>query len=219
MRRLHSATGLFPLGAYLLFHAWEHWPVRTGRDALFARLDQSHNTALEICCVLLPLLVHAGLGLRLSREPVAVRVAELGSPAQGPASTLGSPGALLPEPAYISPSYRRLQLGTGVVAGAYIAFHLFSAWLPRLTQLNPIGAAYGAMLDSTADLPRVVLHAIGIAAVCTHFGQGLGVALARLYPERLPQKTSRQLGIVLGVLLWLAFLNELASYATYAPLL
>jgi succinate dehydrogenase / fumarate reductase, cytochrome b subunit len=193
MRRLHSATGLFPLGAYLLFHAWEHWPVRAGRDALFARLDQSHNTALEVACVLLPLLVHAGLGLRLSREPDPT--------------------------AYVSPAYRTLQLGSGVVAGAFIAFHLVSVWLPRLSQLNPIGAAYGAMLDSTADWPGVVVHAIGIAAVCTHFGQGLGAALGRFYPQRVPPRTGRQLGIALGVLLWLAFLNELASYATYAPLL
>lgn len=210
MRRLHSASGLFPLGAYLLFHAWEHWPVRSGRDALFARLDRSHNTALEICCVLLPLLVHAGLGLRLSREPVSSLATDGGGDG-GPAPT--------ESPAYLSPAYRRLQLGSGVVAGAFIVFHLVSAWLPRLSQLNPIGAAYGAMLDSTADLPGVVVHAIGIAAVCTHFGQGLGVALGRLYPERLPPRTGRQIGIALGLLLWLAFLNELASYATYAPLL
>ncbi|MDB4990979.1 MAG: sdhC2 [Myxococcaceae bacterium] len=194
MRRWHSASGLFPLGAYLLFHAWEHWPVQSGRDALFARLERSHSVGLEVVFVLLPLLLHAVLGLRLSRDPTGVA-------------------------GYASPSFRRLQVATGMVAAAFIAFHTIATWLPRLREANPVGAAYGAMLDGTATFPGVALHALGIAAVCTHFGQGIGVALGRLFPARLAPRTSRQLGIAVGLLLWLVFLNELASYATYAPLL
>jgi succinate dehydrogenase/fumarate reductase cytochrome b subunit len=194
MRQLHSASGLFPLGAYLFFHAWEHWPVRESRDALFERLEHSHSAPLELLFVVLPLIVHASLGLRLAREPSGLS-------------------------AYTSRSFRHLQIATGVVAGAFLAFHLLTVWLPRLFDQNPLGAAYGAMVERSGDLPGVVLHAVGIAAVCTHFGQGLGIALGRLWPGQAAQRLCHPLGIALGVLLWLTFLNELASYAAYAPLL
>jgi succinate dehydrogenase / fumarate reductase cytochrome b subunit len=194
LRRVHRVTGLFPLGAYLVFHAWEHWPVREGTSALFARLAGSHNAALELVFVLLPLLVHAALGVWLSRR------AE-------------------PSPSYASPAFRKLQLGSGLVSAAFLGFHLVTTWLPRLLAPTPLGSAYGAMRDRSGDLPGLVLHAVGIAAVCTHFGQGSGVALARLLPARLSPRFGQSLGIALAVLLWLVFLNELASYATLAPLL
>ena len=38
LRKLHSFTGLFPLGTYLLFHAYEHLAARQGRDAVLDRI-------------------------------------------------------------------------------------------------------------------------------------------------------------------------------------
>ena len=99
MRRIHRATGLFPLAAYLLFHAWEHWPVRESRDALFARLAHTRHGLIEVTCVLLPLIVHAGLGLALSREPAGLA-------------------------RYASPAFRRLQAVTGGLSAIFIVLHL-----------------------------------------------------------------------------------------------
>jgi succinate dehydrogenase / fumarate reductase cytochrome b subunit len=194
LRRLHGATGLVPLGAYLVFHAWEHWPIRVGRAAVLARLSRSTSAALEVALVLLPLLVHVGLGLRLVREPEGVR-------------------------AYVSPACRRLQLVTGMVAGAFVLFHLVTVWLPRLVDQGALEAAYSATLEWTGTAPLAALHAIGIGAVCTHFGQGVGLALPRLLPALIAPRQGRALGVLLGAALWLMFLNELSAYATYAPLL
>ncbi|HEX5657741.1 MAG TPA: hypothetical protein VFX59_11125 [Polyangiales bacterium] len=191
LRRLHSASGLFPLGAYLCFHAWEHWPVRVDRDALFARLEHSSNTVLEVVLVLVPLLLHAGLGLRLAREPN--------------------------DGAYAGRAYRKLQAVTGALAGAFLLYHLVVSWLPRLVEST--GAAYGSTVEHSGTLGGLIVHAVGIAAVCIHFGQGLGAALPRLFPEQLEPRTARWLGGSLALALWLAFVNELASYATYAPLM
>jgi len=192
MRRLHRATGLFPLGAYLAFHAWEHGPVRVGRDALFARLAHTESAPLEIALVLVPLVVHAALGLRLAREPCA-------------------------DSGYPSPAFRRLQVASGIVAGLFLAHHLVGVWLPRVTEPSARGAAYDAMLDHVARAPGVAIYAVGLGAVCTHLGQGVGLALVRRLP-RAP-RLARALGVALGVLLWLTFLDALAAYATYAPLL
>jgi succinate dehydrogenase / fumarate reductase, cytochrome b subunit len=196
-RRLHSALGLLPLGAYLFFHAWEHWPVRLGRDALFLRLSGSASTALELTFVLLPLLVHGALGLSLSRDPAGAA-------------------------AYRSASFRRLQIASGALSGAFLLFHLLTAWLPRLapaTLVMQLAAVYSAMLDWTGTGLFAVLHAVGLAAVCTHFGQGVGLALPRLLPRLVAPRLGRWVGIGLAAALWLIFLNELAAYATYAPLL
>lgn len=194
LRRVHSASGLFPLAAYLLFHAWEHWPVGEGRDALFARLERSTSVAIECALVLLPLLLHGAVGLWIARRPD-------------------------PERVYADERYRRLQAVTGALAGAFVVFHVCTAWLPRVLDPNPLGAAYGAMMDRSGTMSGLVLHAVGLAAVCTHLGQGLGAALPRLFPEHIEPRPARWLGGALALSLWLAFLNELASYATYAPLL
>jgi succinate dehydrogenase/fumarate reductase cytochrome b subunit len=190
-RRLHSVSGLFPLGAYLCFHAWEHWPVRASRDELFARLEHSSNAALEGALVLLPLLLHAVLGFKLAREP--------------------------DDGAYAGRAYRRLQAVTGALSGAFLLYHLAVSWLPRL--IESTGAAYGSTVERSGTLGGLILHAVGIAAVCTHFGQGLGAALPRLFPDQLGPHAARWLGGTLALALWLAFINELAGYATYAPLL
>jgi succinate dehydrogenase / fumarate reductase cytochrome b subunit len=194
LRRLHSATGLVPLGAYLVFHAWEHWPVRHGRDALLSRLARSTSAPLEIVFVLLPLLAHAALGLWLARDREGARV-------------------------YVSPAFRKLQVATGVIAAAFLLVHLTTVWLPRLLGPGALEAAYGATLDWTGTAPRLTLHALGVGAVCTHLGQGIGLSLPRLWPGLITPRLGRVLGVLMGALLWLIFLNELAAYATYAPLL
>lgn len=191
MRRLHRATGLVPLGAYLAFHAWEHWPVRAGRDALFARLAHTESALLETGLVLLPLIVHALLGLTLARAPT--------------------------DAPYPSIAFRRLQVATGLIAALFLAQHLIGVWLPRLREPSARAAAYDAMLDHVARAPGVAVYAVGLGAVATHFGQGLGLALVRLLPKQ--PGLARGLGVAVGVLLWLAFLDALAAYATYAPLL
>lgn len=198
MRRLHSATGLFPLGAYLLFHAWEHFPVRESRDALFARLSSSHNAVIECAIVLLPLLVHALLGLRLY---------------------LANDAPVEDVAGYVSPSFRRLQAVTGLLTTAFLVLHLLGGFLPRITEPHPIGAAYMGVRGQVERMPGLILYVIGVSAVCTHFGQGLGLALIRFSPTLLSPRGARIVGIVLGVLIWLIFLNELAAYATGASLL
>jgi succinate dehydrogenase / fumarate reductase, cytochrome b subunit len=191
-RRLHSASGLLPLGVYLLFHAFEHWPIRAGRDALFARLSHTTSAPLESLLVLAPLVLHAGLGVWLAGRDRD----------SGP---------------YASPAFRRLQLVSGLVAAVFLVHHVSGVWLPRVREPFALGAAYGATLAHTGQVGGVLIYVLGTAAVCTHFGQGLGVALTRLLPRRVRPTPARVIGALLGILLWLSFMNELATYATSAP--
>jgi succinate dehydrogenase / fumarate reductase cytochrome b subunit len=194
LRKLHSFTGLFPLGTYLLFHAYEHLAVRGGRDALLDRLAVTTSWPLEVVGILLPLLAHAALGLYLARSPDA------------PAS-------------YVNGSFRTLQRVSGLVVVVFLGLHLVGVWLPRVLSDDRPGAAYAAMLDQVGTLPLAALYVLGVTAVCLHFGQGLAAVFSRYGVLRLSPRGSRLLGAGLGVLLWLTFIDELTAYASGAALL
>jgi len=194
LRKLHSFTGLFPLGAYLLFHAYEHLAIRAGRDALLDRLATTTSWPLELVGILLPLLAHAGLGLYLARVPDA------------PAS-------------YGSASFRGLQRVTGLIVVVFLGLHVVGVWLPRVQADDRPGAAYGAMLDQVGTLPLAALYVLGVTAVCLHFGQGLSAAVSRYGVLGLTPRGSRLLGATVGVVLWLIFIDELIAYASGAALL
>lgn len=193
LRKLHSFTGLFPLGAYLLFHAYEHAAIRAGRDALVARLSRTTSAPLEVVCVLLPLLVHAALGVRLARV----------APDRSP---------------YASPAFARLQLWSGLAAALFLLWHVATIWGARVVESRP-AAAYEAMLDHVGTLPAAALYVLGVSAVCIHFGQGLSSLLLRHGLRRWNPRVARGLGAALGAGLWLSFVNELLAYVTGAGLL
>jgi succinate dehydrogenase / fumarate reductase cytochrome b subunit len=194
LRKLHSFTGLVPLGAYLGFHAWEHWPVRRGRDAALAHLADTRSVPLELLLVLLPLLAHAGLGLWLARQT-------------DPAT---------PAP-YVTPAFRRFQASTGLLSAAFLLWHVSGVWLPRALTGRP-AEAYGALLDQVGTLGGAALYVVGTSAVCVHFGQGLSAAWIRFRPG-VSTRLARSIGTALGLALWLVLFNELAVYATGAALM
>lgn len=196
MRRLHTLSGLVPLGAYLIWHLWEHWPVLQGRDALLQRLDRtagSHGmVVVELLFILLPLGVHGWLGLRLRREV--------------------SGGE-----AYASAGMRRLQSASGLGLGVFLLGHLAVVWLPRWRSDASPAVAYQALLDALGHFGAVVFYAMGLSAVCLHFGQGLSVAWLHLVP-RSPAKVVRGVSALIALGWWVMSVNVLAAYVTGAGL-
>lgn len=192
-RKLHSFTGLFPLGAYLLFHAYEHVAVRDGRGAILASLGRTSSVPLEVAVVLLPLLGHALLGLRLSRRQE-------------------------PSEAYASPAFRKLQAYTGIVTALFLLLHVGTVWLPRALS-GRSATAYGALREQVGTLPLAALYAVGTSAACIHFAQGLSAVLIRNRLLGISAPVARGVAALVGSLLWLTFVDELAAYATGAPLL
>jgi succinate dehydrogenase / fumarate reductase cytochrome b subunit len=199
LRKLHSFTGLFPLGAYLLFHAYEQLAVRQGRTAEILRLDRTTSAPLEVTCVLLPLLLHAALGVRLAR--VSARRSEA-------ADTF----------AYASPAFVRLQMWSGIVSACFLLWHVAGVWLPRVIAARP-AAGYGAMVDHASTLPMAALYVLGITAVCVHFAQGLSAVCLRYQILKVPPRAARIVFGLVGMLLWLTFIDELSAYVAGVALL
>jgi succinate dehydrogenase / fumarate reductase cytochrome b subunit len=213
LRKLHSFTGLLPLGAYLLFHAYEQLAVRAGQRAAIMRLDRTTHAPLEVVCVLLPLLLHAALGVRLSR--FSARLSSRADPSASTASHVGAGADSFP---YASPAFLALQVWSGIVSACFLLWHVAGVWVPRVVAGRP-AAGYGAMVDQAATLPRALLYVIGTSAVCVHFSQGLSAVCLRYQILHITPRAARVLFAVLGMLLWLVFIDELSAYVAGKPLL
>lgn len=192
LRKVHSFSGLVPLGAYLLFHAHEQLAIRGGRDALIARLDRTTHAGLEILCVLVPLAFHAALGVYLARERDARH--------------------------YPSPRFWSLQVMTGALSGLFLLLHVATIWGTRVSQGRP-AAAYGAMHAYVGTLPAAAVYLIGLTAVCAHFAQGLSAAALRWGPPHLSAKRTRIACVALGVVIWGLLVDALMAYVTGSALL
>jgi succinate dehydrogenase / fumarate reductase cytochrome b subunit len=115
LRRLHSLSGIVPIGGFLAFHLYENYTATRGPDAYnkMTRTLQELPFAvpMEIAIIIVPLLFHGIYGLFVTSTA---------------------------KPNVISNAYVRnwmyfLQRVTGVIVFAFILFHL---WTTRLVQLQ-----------------------------------------------------------------------------------
>lgn len=200
-RRVLSLTGVLPLGAYVLFHLVETGAAGGGRRAFADRLTGDEGgviaLVLETVLVLVPLAVHAILGLWFV--------------ARGQSS----------DPAgYGSPALRAWQRGTGVLLVAFLLFHLGDTWLAKLGGMD--GSALYDHLRSTAGRPLyLVVYVVGITCLAFHLALGLGAfavtwGIARTDGAR---RAARGLGALLAAAVWLVSLNTLSHFAVGQPLL
>ncbi len=115
LRRLHSLSGIVPIGGFLAFHLYENYTATRGADAYnkMTRTLQELPFAvpMEIAIIIVPLLFHGIYGLFVTSTA---------------------------KPNVISNAYVRnwmyfIQRVTGVIVFAFILFHL---WTTRLVQLQ-----------------------------------------------------------------------------------
>jgi|GEM_PF-2794376 len=204
LERTHAALGAFPLAIYLPLHALETWPALSGRAAFNARLHTTTSPAwlgAKVLLVLLPLVVHAALGL--------VRVVRGRDRESTRASSAGTPLV-----AYLSRGLRTLQAITGVLTAVYLCVHLAELTLPLWRGGAP--EALYETLSLRAGTPlSITLSAIGLAAVCFHAGQGVPAALVTLGLVRAAGQLSlaRMISGLMAAIVWLVLLDVTSHFA------
>jgi len=163
LRRLHSLSGVFPIGAYLAFHLLIANAQVIGGPAAFDKAVESIAgvpapmlLGIEILFIYLPLLFHGLYGFVRARE--------------------GSVENALHQDWLTSYLYG-LQRLTGIVAFFFIAYH---AWTTRgqhyfsayLTGVQAhIGFEY--MQQQLASSLRLAWYVVGTACAIFHFANGL----------------------------------------------
>lgn len=205
LRKLHSLTGVVPVGGYLVFHLWENSRALQGQeqfDEMVKGIDHMpYLPVLEIGLILLPLLFHAGYGVFLALES---------------------------KPNVGKYTFSRnwmytLQRVTGLLAFAFIAYHLYELWFQKVSgKLAPdqfYTTLCANMSSTVGPVPVVALvYILGIAASVFHFANGLwgfcfswGITVSR----RSQRVAATVFGLV-GLVVFLLGANTAIYFATGA---
>jgi succinate dehydrogenase / fumarate reductase cytochrome b subunit len=131
LRRIHSLSGIVPIGGFLAFHFYENYSARRGADAYNKAAHDLQQLpfalAMEVLIIIVPILFHGiyGLFITSTAQPNPIRNA------------------------YVRNFMYFLQRVTGVIVFAFILFHL---WTTRLVQIQD---------HESLDLFRQVQAAVG----------------------------------------------------------
>lgn len=164
IRRLHSLSGLIPVGAYMVIHLLTNASVLDGTKTFQARVDQIHSLGgalpfIEWTFIFLPLLFHAVIGVAIIR---------------GGSSNVG-------QYSYGANWRYTLQRITAWIAMIFIFAHVFHlhGWVKPLAaqaggaQFDPHHATSSAAGALQASLLIEVAYAIGVLACVYHLANGL----------------------------------------------
>ncbi|MEZ4293675.1 MAG: succinate dehydrogenase cytochrome b558 subunit [Polyangiaceae bacterium] len=203
MRKLHSLSGVVPVGGFMLFHLWTNAKATQGREPFDQAVrDISHMpfvTVMEWGLILLPLLFHAIYGVFI---------------------------ALNGRQNFTKYTYSRnwmyfLQRLSGLVAFAFIGMHLYQYWGQKVAGKMETGQFYQALCESLSSTKggapwMAIAYVVGIAACAFHFANGLwgfcfswGITVSR----RSQRMASSLFGLV-GVVVFFLGLNTVVHFAT-----
>ena len=115
LRRLHSLSGIVPVGGFLAFHLYENYTATKGSDA-YNRMTRTLQelpfaVAMEVLIIAVPLSFHGIYGLFITSTAKP--------------NVISNP--------YVRNGMYFFQRATGVIVFAFILFHL---WTTRLVQLQ-----------------------------------------------------------------------------------
>jgi succinate dehydrogenase / fumarate reductase cytochrome b subunit len=153
LRRLHSLTGILPIGLYVLFHLGVNSFAASGVESYnqMAEFLESlpYLIAIEIPFIWLPILYHSGYG-------IYIHATGRPNPFQYP---------------YANNWLYWLQRWSGVVTLVFIGWHF---WQTRMANyLYGSVIEFQMMADIFADPRWLAFYVLGLTAVSFHLGNGL----------------------------------------------
>jgi succinate dehydrogenase / fumarate reductase cytochrome b subunit len=153
LRRLHSLTGILPIGLYVLFHLGVNSFAASGVESYnqMAEFLESlpYLIAIEIPFIWLPILYHSGYG-------IYIHATGRPNPFQYP---------------YSNNWLYWLQRWSGIVTLVFIGWHF---WQTRMANyLYGSVIEFQMMADIFADPRGLAFYVVGLTAVSFHLGNGL----------------------------------------------
>jgi succinate dehydrogenase / fumarate reductase cytochrome b subunit len=188
--RVHALLGIVPLGSYLVFHIYQTWPALADRELWVERAMSGPSRDLVLVWVLLPLALHALLGLvRLRRAP--------DSPLNGPKGL------------------RAVQAATGVLALLFVVHHLMQVWSVAPGPHSSPRDVYALLMRELGRPLQASIYVIGVTALCFHLGLGLSRASVSFGLARSARavRRARFAGGTAGFVLWVLLLQLLGHFA------
>jgi succinate dehydrogenase / fumarate reductase, cytochrome b subunit len=210
--RLHSLSGIIPVGAYMVIHLLTNASILDGPGKFQSAVYQIHSlgsalVVVEWVFIFIPLIYHAIFGLLITRESL-------------PNSATYT---------YSSNIRYTLQRATGLIAFAFIFYHVFHMhgwfhadwWLQNVAQ--PLGGGqfkpYNASSTAGAALQGnfiiQLLYGIGLFASVFHLANGVwtfGITWG-IWVSPKAQARANYLAIAVGVFVGLIGLGALVGMA------
>lgn len=194
LRRLHSLTGVFPIGVFLLEHFFTNSRSIQGPAAFDQAVKDlgslPYVTLIEAFGIWLPILFHMVLGIVIA--------------ASGDLR-LGGPGGA-PRFQYV------MQRLTGIVLVVFIVFHTWSTRFDPAVMSAP--SMYDAMARQLSHPGTFAFYVVGVLSACYHFGNGLfGFAIHwGIATGRTAQRHAARLGFAVFLVLSLVGINALLGF-------
>ena len=201
LRRLHSLSGIVPIGAFLLFHFFENASARRGAEAFDETVikisSMPYLPLMEIFGLLLPILFHAVYGIFITSSS-------------------------RPE---LSQKYERnfayiMQRVTGMLAVFFIGYHVATTRVWALVEKGD----HITFTDMQAKLSHnyvLAIYVIGILSACYHLSNGIwsfsitwGLVRTRAAQARLAKLTT-----AFGVFLSIIGLDIVSAFVRHETIL
>jgi len=185
LRRLHSLSGVFPIGFFLLEHMFSNSLILLGPDAYNRQIHFLQSLPfvvfLEITFIGLPILYHSVYGIVVT--------------VTGKTNLSFYP--------YTQNIFYTLQRITGIIALIYVGYHVYHT---RIVQaLYGTEVSYARMQEVMTQPFMFWFYVIGLAAVCFHFANGIwGFCVS--WGFTVSQRAQQKVGIAFGLLGLLIFI-------------
>jgi succinate dehydrogenase/fumarate reductase cytochrome b subunit (b558 family) len=198
LRRLHSLTGVVPVGAFLVVHLWTNSKAMLGPASFGHAVDEINNLpfliAVETLGIFAPLAFHAIYGVVLAFQSSA---------------NVGPYG-------YTRNWMYVLQRVTGVIAFLFIILHLKDFRVAKALGLMQYQGFFFELGNLLAVRWKALVYLFGTTAAVFHFANGLRTFLwswGITISER-SQRFATRVAATLGVALWLLGANTILFFAT-----
>ncbi|MDX1918627.1 MAG: succinate dehydrogenase [Candidatus Caenarcaniphilales bacterium] len=195
LRRLHSLSGLIPLGAFLVFHLSANNAAVNSPQAFNAVVNflrgLPHVKVLEFGLIFFPFLFHGLYGLIITPQFARTKLGEYSK---------------------VRSLTYYLQRVTGIIAFVFIAVHVWQFW--TVEDLD-----YEVVASSLRQPAWAIAYLVGILSIVYHFANGLWnflISWGFTVGEKA-QKISGAVCSALGVVVLAIGLSALWTFYSSAP--
>jgi len=200
-RRLHSLTGIVPVGLFLLEHFLSNSEALNGVAAYNAQVKfltgLPFRLGLEIFGIFIPLAFHAGYGVYIWWR--------------GENNVIDYPWA--------GNWYYTLQRYTGLIVFAYVTYHIWYMRFAGVHLVDHYDASFWKVQHELSHPLALGFYVVGVVAASWHFGYGLFLFAAKwgIVTGAKAQKRVQSAGVALSILLMLVGLSTLYAFVEKYP--
>jgi succinate dehydrogenase / fumarate reductase cytochrome b subunit len=198
LRRLHSLSGVVPVGAFLCVHLWTNAKAVQGATCFGKAVEEINHLpflpVIEVFGILAPLLFHAIYGVVLAFQSQ---------------SNVGEYG-------YGRNWLFTLQRITGVLAFLFILMHLNDFFVVKMLGKMHYDAFFTELGNMLSVRWKALVYLFGTTAAVFHFANGIRTFLFG-WGVTVSARSQRHTAIavtVLGSILWLLGANTIVFFST-----